>query len=305
MVLGLSDPALGIFLATISALTWAVQYLCIRVGTDDGRVLDAVLVTIVCNLAILVPIVVIFYPNWYAGLFTPVSIASFAAAGLAGTLLARLLMYKSIEAIGASRTSPIISANVFFATVLAVVFLDEALTALHLAGIVCIVGGVAVISWETASASEPDQSLRELGLSLLLPVTAAALVGIEPIFVSLGLAEGTPAIPGVTVMAIAGAVGFVAYLVWARVLSRVSLRSGSTGWYVGAGVSSTVGLVAYFAALEVAPVVVVVPILQTTPLLVVVLSALFLPSQLERVTAKVTAAAAVVVVGAIVVSLSG
>lgn len=301
---GMSGPALGVFFATLSATLWAVQYLCVRVGTDDGAVTDALFVTLLCNVFLVLPIVVAFYWSSFVELFTPVSVLSFVAAGMAGTLFARLLMYESVNTIGASRTSPIIAANVFFATILAVVFLGERLTTLHFLGIVFIVGGVAVISWETAS-SEPDQSLREVGLSILLPVTAAAAIGFEPIFISYGLSEGTPVLPGFLVMATAATVGFVGYLTAVGRRIRVPIRTPSMVWYVGAGVSSTISLVAYFAALEVAPVVIVVPLLQTTPLIVLVLSAVFLPQRLERVTLKVVTAAAVVVVGATIVSLSG
>ena len=302
---GIPGPALGVFFALLSATLWAVQYLCVRVGTDDGRVTDALLVTLLCNVFLVVPIVVARYWNSLSDLFTPVSFAAFAAAGFVGTLFARLLMYESINTIGASRTSPIIAANVFFATVLAVVFLDERLTLVHFIGIVFVVGGVAVISWETASSSEPDQSLRELGLSLLLPVTAAAAISFEPIFISFGLGVGTPVLPGFLVMSTAATIGFVSYLALAGRRIRIPIGTPSMRWYLGAGVSSTISLVAYFVALEVAPVVIVVPLLQTTPLIVLVLSALFMPARLERVTLKVVVAAAVVVVGAVIVSLSG
>jgi drug/metabolite transporter (DMT)-like permease len=48
----------------------------------------------------------------------------------------------------------------------------------------------------------------------------------------------------------------------------------------------------------------VVPIFQTAPLLVLVFSAALLPRRLERVTPRLVAAAAVVVVGTTIVSLS-
>ena len=76
-------------------------------------------------------------------------------------------------------------------------------------------------------------------------------------------------------------------------------------WYVAAGVTSAVGLLAYFAALETVPVVIAIPIIQTAPLLVIVLSIAFLPRQLERVTWRLVAAAVIVVVGATLVSLAG
>jgi len=165
--------------------------------------------------------------------------------------------------------------------------------------------GIAVVSWETAAETGNGGSLRETGAALALPLGAALCIGIEPIFVSIGLAEGTAILPGLAVMATAGTVGYVGYLAWIGSLGRVPVWSRSTAWYVGGGISTTLAFVAYFAALEVAPVVVVMPLLQLTPLLVVALSALFLPRRLERVTWKVGVAAAVVVVGATLVSVSG
>ncbi len=303
-MLEVSDWVLGAMLAVIGSVGFAGQFLCIRLGTEQGEVTDAVLVVLFCNVALVAPPVFLLYEPPYTALFTPVSFASFAAAGISGMFVARLLMFRSIEAIGANLTSPVIASNVIFATVFAVVILDERLTATHFAGIVLIVAGLAVVSWETA-ASSGARSLRETGATLLLPLFAALCIGVEPIFVSLGLAEGSGILPGVLVMASAATVGFVGYLVWRRSLRRISIRSRSTAWYVAGGVSTTAGFLAYFAALEVAPVVLVMPLLQLTPLLVVVLSALFLPRHLERVTWRVGASALVVVVGATVVSLSG
>ena len=301
----LSESVLGLSLASVAALGFAGQFLFARLGTDTGEVTDGVLIALCCNVFLLVPPVLVLYPPPYADLFTPFSVLSFGAAGLAGMFVARLLTFRSIQAIGANLTSPVIASNVFFATVFAVVFLGERLTATHLAGIVLIVAGIAVVSWETAAEAGADRSIREIGATLLLPVIAAVCIGIEPIFISMGLAAGTPTLPGIVVMAGVATVAFVGYLRWTDSLRRVSLRSASTAWFLAGGVSTTVGFVAYFAALEIAPVVIVMPLLQLTPLLVVVLSVLFLPRRLERVTWRVGAAALVVVVGTTLVSLSG
>lgn len=296
--------SIGIALSVAAALAFAGQYLCVRLGTDRGSVTDAMLISLLCNVALVGPAaVLVHYPEYP---FTRLSALSFAAAGLSGSLLARVCMFKSVETIGASRTSPVVSANVFFATLLAIAFLDETLTLAHLVGIVLVVVGVAVISWETATGADPGRPLREVGVSLLLPISAAAFIGLEPIFVSIGLAAGTPLLPGFAIKATVATIGFVAYLRLSGARATASLRrSPELKWYLGAGLTSTVGIGTYFAALEVAPVVVVVPLLQTSPLLVVVLSALFLPRRLERVTWRLVAAAVVVVLGATVVSLSG
>lgn len=50
--------------------------------------------------------------------------------------------------------------------------------------------------------------------NMLFPLAAALFLGIDPIFTKLGLAEGTPALVGVTIRIGAGATGFGLYLAW-------------------------------------------------------------------------------------------
>ena len=300
----LSDAVLGVILALLSAIGFAGQFLGVRLGTDDGEVADAVLIVLLCNLIIVAPIVIVRYPLSYSSLFTQTSLLAFIAAGIAGTFIARILMFKSIDTIGGSLTAPIIASNVLFATVFAVLFLGEGLTIIHFVGIILLVVGIAVISLETAVTSTTGKSIRDSGMILIVPLLSAALIGVEPIFVSIGLAEGTPILPGFLVMASVATVGYVGYLVSIRSLQLFPLWSTSTGWCVFAGISTTFGFIAYFGALTVAPVVIVIPLMQLTPLVVIVISALFLPRRLEHVTWRVVASGLVIVLGAILVSIS-
>lgn len=293
----------GVALALFVAFTFALYYLCVRLGTVDGRVYDLMLVTLVTNLVMYIPAVAVFHGiptlTWRA-------VAAFAAAGVAGSLLARLVVIQSVKAIGASRTSPIVAANVFIASLLAIIFFDEQLTVMHLIGIVLIVAGIAVITFETARGSSPDASVREVGAMLVLPILGALLIGFEPIFITLGLQEGVGVLPGVAIKATAATLGFVGYLAAIGELhTRRFTFDRTMGWFVGAGVTSGIGIIGLFAALEIAPVVIVIPILQTSPLIVVVLSMLFLPRRLELVTLRLIIAALVVVIGATLVSVFG
>jgi drug/metabolite transporter (DMT)-like permease len=298
-----SVPLLGVLLAIAAATAFALQYIFVRVGTTDGSVSDVMLVSLLCNVVVTVPLAaVLYYPDYDVTLR---SLASFAAAGVVGSLFARVLEYRSVEEIGASRTSPIVSSNALFATLLAVVFLDETLSALHVAGIVLIVTGVTALSWETAAGSGTDRSFREAGAALAIPLSAAFFVALEPIVVSVGYLEGTAVLPGFAIKAVAGLIGFLGYRWWTRgaPIGDGFVRS-SLKWYVGVGLANTVGIGLYFGALAVAPVAVVMPLLQTAPLIVVVLSAAFLPRHLERITWRLVSAAGVVVTGTALVSVS-
>jgi drug/metabolite transporter (DMT)-like permease len=298
----LSDALLGAGLATLASFMFAVQYLFVRLGTREGSVTHVIWVTLLCNVVVLVPATLLFYD--FA--MSMRALLAFAAAGVTGSILGRIFIFTSIERLGASRTSPIVASNALFATLLAVVFLDESLTLIHFLGVVLIVAGVAVISYRTAESTALDATRRELALLFVVPLLAAVCLGVEPIFLSVGYAAGGNVVPGTAVVV---STAFVGFTVYARTVSTLPAPSvvnePYAKWLLGAGVATTIGLLAAFSAVRTAPVVIAVPLIQTSPLLVMLLSALFLSSKLEEVTPEVVASTVVIIVGATVVSLSG
>jgi drug/metabolite transporter (DMT)-like permease len=290
---------LGVGLAVAAALCLAIQVVCIRIGTDSGGSNDALIVVLLVNIALLVPVaLVVGYPDYT---LPPDALLSFAAAGLVGTMLGRAFEYAGIERIGASRSEPIKASQPLHAALLAVVVLGETLTPVAGVGTVLVVVGIAIISWESRSA---DAGMGSISLPYLaLPLASAFMYGIEPIFAKVGLATGTSPFVGLGIKTLTATVAFYAYLRFRGSLpGRAAFRSVNTKWYVGAGVANSAFLLSYYAALSVAPVVLVQPVLQTSPLFVIVLSVIFL-QRLERVTPRIVLAAAVVALGAAVVSI--
>lgn len=293
----------GLALAVVGAFGWALQYVCLRLATDrrSGSVAAAMVVALATNVLVVVPAVAVWYYPDYG--LTPLAVVAFAAAGAAGSVVARVAQFASTTTIGAARTAPVVSTTALFSAVFAVAFLGETLTPSHALGVVLVVVGIAVVSYDTARDGD-EASLREAGAALVLPLVSALALGVEPIFVKTGLAEETPTFVGLAVMVTAAAVGYGSYVRLSRSVALPTLRTAPFGWYVATGLGSTLALVGYFGSLALLPVVVVVPLFQTAPLLVLLLSAAFLPRRLERVTPRLLAAAAVVVVGTTLVSLS-
>ena len=168
--------------------------------------------------------------------------------------------------------------------------------------------GIAVISWDSAKGGGSEQpSLRTVGFAALgVPIASAVFFGFEPFFFSYGLEDGTSMFLGLSVATVSALIGYLAYSTWNGTLpSRRLVRSPNMKWYLGAGLATTVSLLLYVAALEVAPVVLVIPVIQTAPLNVLVFSVFFLSEQLEHVTALLVGASLVVVVGTVLVTFSG
>lgn len=288
----------GVVLAAVAALAVAVQSVSVRVGTDEGRATDALVVVLFTNVAIIVPAaLVLHYPDYS---ITRDSVLAFVAAGIVGTLLGRIFYYTSIQRIGASRSEPLKASQPLHATLIAVVVLGERVTPGHVVGILLIVAGIAAISWETARGDGVAEGTS--GLALLLPLSAAFLFGIEPTLAKLGFAEGTPILVGLAIKTVAATAGFLGYLRLRNDLPSLAVFGGrNVRWYALAGLANTTFLFLYYAGLSIAPVSVVVPIIQTSPLLVMVLSLAFL-SRLEHVTWKLLTGACVVVGGAVVLT---
>lgn len=291
----------GATLAVAGAMFIAIQVVCIRVGTTEGRSNDALVVVLLVNIGVLVPVAIALEGRDFN--LTPMAILAFAGAGFVGTMLGRAFEYAGIERIGASRSEPIKASQPLHAALMAVIFLGESLTPLAVVGILLVVGGVAALSWESANAP----TITGEGVpwrQLLFPLAAAFFFGIEPILAKVGFAEGTPVFVGLAVKTLAATIAFGAYLRARQALpDGATLWSTNSCWYVAAGIANTFFLISYYIALDLAPVVLVVPVLQTSPLFVILLSAIFL-RRLERVTWRLAAAAIVVVAGAAMVSVT-
>lgn len=290
----------GVLVAIVGSFALAAQSLSLRVGTHEGRVGDAVVVGLAVNVFVVVPTaLVLYYPDY--GL-TPVSIASFVAAGLVGTLLGRVFYFGGIAKAGASRAEAIKASQSFNAALLAVIVVGETLTMAHLGAIVLIVLGLALLA--TESADDPLTGEKIGWVALAYPLAGAFFFGLEPVLAKVGFAEGTPTLVALSLKVTAAGVGFLAYLAYRDELPTRRSVGSNLRWFLAAGVANTTFIVAYYTGLSVSPVNVVVPIIQTSPLLVVVASA-FLLRRHERVSPRLVVAAVVVVAGAIGVTVFG
>lgn len=291
----------GVLLPLTGAVLLAGQALLVRLATRRGTVTEVLVFMLLVNVVLLVPLAaVLSYPDY--GL-TLRSMLAFVAAGLVGTVFGRLALFTGIQRVGASRAEPVKASNPLFAAVIAVLVLNERMTPEHVLGVVLIVVGVAIISWEQASGPETDELGSTAGLAF--PLLAALCFAVEPTVAKLGLDEGTPVFVGLAIKTTAATVGYLGYLRWRGTLPTPGSFSGEElPWYAAAGLANTAFLVALYASLAVAPVVLVAPLVQASPLFVVVLSYVFL-QDIERVTARLALGVAVVVGGGALVAIYG
>lgn len=294
------QSGVGMGLALLAALFAATYQLLVRLSTDDGNTNDALVVILIVNSLILLPIAVARHGG---ALLQPVPILYFVAAGLSGSMAGRAFNYMGIERIGASRASPITSSNALIATFLGIVLLGEAYTLLHLVGVVFIVVGVGYISYETSRHNPGNVTQEDAFRGLIFALLALVFYGLEPIFAKAGLNTGMPFVSGLAIKVVAAVIGFLAYLrIW-KSTPRLTFTDPNMRLYLLAGGANTLFMLSYYAALQTAPVVFVYPIVTSYTLFVIVLSFLFMPERLEKITLGLIAGALVTVVGIVLVGI--
>ena len=113
-------------LAVISAMMYALSSVLIKRGLNFSNSHSGVLISIITNVISLWVVAIFFLP--LALLFSPY-ILIFVAAGILAPGIARMLRYVSLERIGVSRTAPLTATSPVYASLFAVFFLKEEITA--------------------------------------------------------------------------------------------------------------------------------------------------------------------------------
>ena len=300
----LPPELIGALLGIGAAVSLSVAALAVRRGSSakGGSSFDALLVVLLMNVVILAPAALIIYYPTYG--ITVRSLLAFAAAGIIATGFGRMAYYTSIALVGASRAEPVKSSMPLYATIFAVLLLGEAVSSIRWVGILIIILGVGVISWDLSMHGQSGP--RNVSITgFFLGVAAAILFGFEPVLAKIGFSEGTPSIVGLLIKTISAAVFFFAYAALKGEFELRHLhRSDQRLWYVLAGLGNTSFLVMYYLGLSIAPVSIITPLIQTSPLFVAALSYLFL-SDLERITKYVVIGVILVATGAILITIVG
>lgn len=194
----------------------------------------------------------------------------FAAVGCVFPVFVSILSVRSNERLGPAVAGAAGNVTPLFAVLGAVLFLGETLALGQLAGLVLVVGGVALMALRGGTGGR-RWSIWVLGLPL-----AAALVrgAIQPAIKS-GLALWHEPLA-------AAAIGYtLSAVVIVSLVGRRALASGPadrTGklWFVGVGLSNGLATLLLYAALGLGSITVVAPLVAVFPLIAVIMSYLFL-----------------------------
>jgi drug/metabolite transporter (DMT)-like permease len=249
-------------------------------------------VTLVTNTVFLLAFHFALYPN--APIFVLDNL-TFVAVGLFVPGMTRVLTFRGIRTMGSAITSTIVNTTPMFSTALAVVVLEERPGPLVLAGVVLIVGGLAIISWEGAQRSWKRTEL-------IFPFLAALLFAMKDVTVRWGLGgSGSP----VLAAAIAAFTSTVEIFLINRYIHKEKFAlppKQVIHWFVGSGLFTGGSFLFMFLALNMERVSIIAPLINSYAVFVLVLAPL-IARQIERVTLRKAAGAVLVVAGIFLISV--
>jgi len=286
------------WLALGSAFFYGLSNVISRVGLRSANSITGVLISQLSSTAAALIICIFTVPLDH--LVSWAAIMYFAIAGLIGPLLARFLLYMGIDRVGTSIATPAYETKPLFSILAALIVLGEEFTIFIGIGMVLIIIGAAIVGSEESGGQIEKKWSRK---DLVFPFAAGAFYGIAHIFRKMGLNLIPDPILGATVQNVTAVTLFPLLALVQRNRQRVNLRS-KQAWlaFTLSGLSSIVGQLLLFGALNSGVVVIVSPLSSTSALFVLILTALFL-RKIERVTWKIVLGALTIIGGTVALAL--
>ena len=307
-VFGLEPWMLALLAAGgFACYTVTVEYGMAWTEGEASPVLGAVFVsTVVVTVAFWVFAAARGLPD---ALTDPQRVWPFVVAGVAYPAVFRFLYYEGIDRVGSSVTAAVLGAYPAVSVLLAVAFLGDVLGVFAAAGVALIVGGVVLlqVTQESADADEiEDVVTGKLAAAdtrdLLYPAAATLLTGAAFVLIDFGLASFPDPVAATAVTQTPALVLFTGWALVAGVGSgRLRLGPSVLGAFAVAGVFNFVGWLTNFFALQSGSVITVVPLLNTTPLLVMVIT--YSAEREVPRSSRLVAAVATIVVGVTLVQV--
>ncbi len=289
----MTDTSLAVLFSLANAVTVSTFSLFVRRGERHANAVTGVLIGLLVSLPVMAAATAwLWEPGWW----NPWAFALFAAAGVVGPSLGRVLYFQAIHRLGVARAVPLTSIMPLVAAVMGVALLGERPGAAGLAGTVLVVLGCAAITSRRSAGSPWDRR------HMWIPFASVAAFSFSHLFRKMGVTAVPSPLLGLTVMSLAGAACLYLLGRFLPAPHRPDLRPGRAWVVYGlTGLLNNVSVLLHFYGLRYGDLTIVVPLSSTSPLFSLLLSWLFL-RDLERVTAGIVAGTAFVVLGGILIT---
>ena len=228
--------------------------------------------------------------------FAKRALVVFIILGLMQTVIS-LLTFMGLQKIGTSRSQPLRNSYPLWSTVIAIALMGERASAAVLLGTLLVVAGVVIISWKPEVAP-PSYRWWHVVYSMI----AGLLAGVAFPLRRYGLTITNEPVFFSFVVAIVSLLGAVPYTLWTGGERKLIWHRRAVIDFFLSGFFEALGALLTLIALTTGRVVIVSPIVATTPLVSLMISLIFLRVK-ERITTVTVLGTMAVVVGTIAITL--
>jgi drug/metabolite transporter (DMT)-like permease len=303
---------LGAILALLSAATFALNNAAARRGVVTGTPRQGMAVSIPVGVACFVPVAIASGEIGRLPQFPPAAAAWMAGVGIVHFVVGRFFNYSANQAAGVNLVGPVVQLQVIWTLFLAVMILGEPCSVLQILGAALIVAGSVITQQQPArSRTAPGPGTN---VTIFMPhyvkgyvfgLLAALAYGTSPIMARYALQHTGPAtgILGGLIAYVAATVVVVLALCMPQVRREVmATKPENRRWFAYSGVFVAMAQGFFFAAVAVAPVMLVMPLLQMSLVFRVLLSTWLNPHH-EVFGSFVLGGIATAISGALLVSI--
>lgn len=283
-----------IALSLVSGVFWGIGPIFSKLGMErGGQSRRATLIVLVVGAIVFWAALLVRGAGHVSVTRLPaMDITVFAVSGVMGTSLAWLSWFRGIRLVGASVGNVLFYTQPLFAALLAVAVLGERLTSVTGLGVVLIVLGVGFLSLSDGSGIQ-----FRLSKALLFPLAAAVFAAISNVVNRFGFQTSTATPLEAAAINLTSALPFIIGHTLGYHSEALSTPDRSDAYFVCSGIANAAAVFTMFTALANGPVVIVAPLVSTSPLFTTALAYVFL-ADVETVTARTVASAMLTVIGA-------
>ncbi|MAH21478.1 MAG: hypothetical protein CMO12_01540 [Thaumarchaeota archaeon] len=279
---------IGGILAVLAALSFALTLIALKKALQTTSSLTVTIASVAPAAIIFVPAVIFLAPPHMVSLNT---IVVLIVAGLMAPTSARFFRFMAVDKMGVAPAAPIGGTSALFSAVIAAAVLGEVITVQIGIGTLAVVAGVIILS-----LGEGKTQLSKAGVTMAL--ISAVTFGGASVARKIGVEAASSPLLGA---AIGATVATISYAILASATNQTidHPRSWNRFTYATA-IFSSVSLIFIFSALFLERVVIVQPLLSTSPLYQLLFSWIFL-KKVEHVSSSIVIAGITVVLGSILV----
>jgi len=228
--------------------------------------------------------------------FATMALVVFIILGLMQTVIS-LLTFMGLQKIGTSRSQPLRNSYPLWSAVIAIALMGEHAGVAVLLGTLLVVAGAVMISWKP-EAAPPSYRWWHVVFSL----AAGLLAGVAFPLRRYGLTISNEPVFFSFVVAIVSLIGAIPYTLWTSGERKLIWQRRAVIDFFLSGFFEALGALLTLMALTTGRVVIVSPIVATTPLFSLLISQIFLRGK-ERITTITVLGTVAVVAGTIAIAL--